>query len=253
VGVVAGPIALGAAVWLGLGWRGLFVVFGLLFFALVGLAARYPLGHRDPVSAPSAARPDVGFWQGMWDALGALRRRDVLRWLILLDFSDLMLDVLLGYLALYFVDVVGGTAVQAGIAVAVWSGVGLVGDFLMIPLLERVKGLAYLRWSVLATLVLFPAFLLLPSLIGKIVLVGLIGLANAGWYSILQGKLYSAMPGQSGAVMTVSGVFGLVGQGLPFLIGAMAQYYGLNVAMWLLLLGPVVLIIGLPRRSTGAL
>lgn len=253
VGVVAGPIALGAAVWLGLGWRGLFVVFGLLFFALVGLAARYPLGHRDPVSAPSAARPDVGFWQGMWDALGALRRRDVLRWLILLDFSDLMLDVLLGYLALYFVDVVGGTAVQAGIAVAVWSGVGLVGDFLMIPLLERVKGLAYLRWSVLTTLVLFPAFLLLPSLIGKIVLVGLIGLANAGWYSILQGKLYSAMPGQSGAVMTVSGVFGLVGQGLPFLIGAMAQYYGLNVAMWLLLLGPVVLIIGLPRRSTGAL
>jgi FSR family fosmidomycin resistance protein-like MFS transporter len=253
VGVVAGPIALGAAVWLGLGWRGLFVVFGLLFFALVGLAARYPLGHRDPVSAPSAAHPDVGFWQGMWDALGALRRRDVLRWLILLDFSDLMLDVLLGYLALYFVDVVGGTAVQAGIAVAVWSGVGLVGDFLMIPLLERVKGLAYLRWSVLTTLVLFPAFLLLPSLIGKIVLVGLIGLANAGWYSILQGKLYSAMPGQSGAVMTVSGVFGLVGQGLPFLIGAMAQYYGLNVAMWLLLLGPVVLIIGLPRRSTGAL
>ena len=36
-----------------------------------------------------------------------------------------MLDVLLGFLALYFVDV-------AGAVVAVWTGVGLPGDLLLI-------------------------------------------------------------------------------------------------------------------------
>lgn len=39
--------------------------------------------------------------------MGALRQKEVLRWLVLLEFSDLMLDVLLGFLALYFVDVAG--------------------------------------------------------------------------------------------------------------------------------------------------
>ena len=81
---------------------------------------------------------------GVVNALRALRRGEVLRWLTLLQFSDLMLDVLLGFLALYFVDVVGVTPAQAGLAVAVWTGVGLLGDFLLIPLLERVRGLSYL-------------------------------------------------------------------------------------------------------------
>jgi len=41
------------------------------------------------------------------------------RWLTLLLFSDLMLDVLRGFLALYFVDV-GANNTQA--SVAVWYG-----------------------------------------------------------------------------------------------------------------------------------
>jgi len=35
--------------------------------------------------------------------------------------------------------------VEAAASVAVWTGVGLLGDFLLIPLLERVKGMDYLR------------------------------------------------------------------------------------------------------------
>jgi hypothetical protein len=37
---------------------------------------------------------------GVVNALGALRRCEVMRWLTPLAFSDLMLDVLLGFLAL---------------------------------------------------------------------------------------------------------------------------------------------------------
>jgi FSR family fosmidomycin resistance protein-like MFS transporter len=188
---------------------------------------------------------------GFKGALSSLRRGEVLRWLVLLEFSDLMLDVLLGFLALYFVDVARLSPGQAALGVAVWTGVGLLGDFLLIPLLERVKGLDYLRVSVLLELLLFPAFLLVPNLAVKFILLGLLGLFNSGWYAILQGRLYSTMPGQSGTVMTVGNVVGLFGKVLPFGIGLAAQAWGLGSAMWLLLLGPVALLVGLPRRLSG--
>ena len=80
-----------------------------------------------------------------------LRRRDVVRWLTLLQFSDLMLDVLHGFLALYFVDVVGLSGGGAALAILVWTGIGLLGDAAMIPLLERVEGVRYVRASAAAT------------------------------------------------------------------------------------------------------
>jgi FSR family fosmidomycin resistance protein-like MFS transporter len=124
--------------------------------------------------------------------------------LTLLQFSDLMLDVLHGYLALYMVDVVGVEKAQAGLAVAAWTGVGLIGDFLIIPLLERVRGLSYLRISTAIELILFPAFLLVPGFTPKLVILSFIGLFNSGWYSILQGQLYSSLPGQSGTLLAAA-------------------------------------------------
>jgi FSR family fosmidomycin resistance protein-like MFS transporter len=164
-----------------------------------------------------------------------------------------MLDVLYGYLALYLVDVVRLDPETASLGVAVWTGVGLVGDFLLIPLLERVRGLEYLRLSVLIELTLFPAFLLAPGLAGKLVLLGLLGFFNSGWYSVLQGQLYSSMPGQSGTVLTLTNLVGWVGQLVPLAIGLTAERFGLANAMWLLLLGPLALIFGIPRRATPIL
>jgi FSR family fosmidomycin resistance protein-like MFS transporter len=246
LGVVAGPIALSAAAALAFGWRGLFLFFAGLTLVLVAVVRRFSF------SDGRASSESAGFMVGVRAAVQALRRREVLRWLTLLEFSDLMLDVLLGFLALYFVDVVGTTPAQAGVAVAVWTGVGLLGDLLLIPLLERVPGLRYLRWSAALEVVLFPAFLLAPNNWAKLVLLGLLGFFNAGWYSILKARLYAAMPGQSGTVMTVGNVFGLVGQFIPLGLGLVAEQFGLQAALWLLLAGPVGLLIGIPRRRPDA-
>jgi MFS transporter, FSR family, fosmidomycin resistance protein len=246
IGVVAGPLVLGAASALGLGWRGLF--FGFAGLAVVILAVAWHMPYPDGVGAAGEEATASGLWAGLKGALGALRRGDVLRWLVLLEFSDLMLDVLLGYLALYFVDVAGASPSEAGLAVAVWTGVGLLGDLALIPLLERVRGLSYLRVSVVAELVLFPSFLLAPWWPARIVLVGLLGFFNSGWYSVLQAGLYSALPGRSGTAMAVKNVSGLVGGLIPLGLGLVAQRYGLSTAMWLLLAGPLVLLVGLPRQ-----
>lgn len=249
IGVSGGPLLLGLGIALGLGWRGLYLLLALVTLALMAAASRYsfPNGTDDQAEDETAA----GFREGVRDALGALRRREVLRWLTLLEFSDFMLDILLGYLALYMVDIAGASEAQAGIAVAVWAVVGLVGDLLIIPLLERVRGLTYLRVSVVIELILYPAFLLVEPYVAKLVILGLLGFFNAGWYSILQAQLYSAMPGQSGTVMAVHSVFGLVASLFPLMIGLAAEQVGLNGAMWLLLAGPAALMIGLPRRKPG--
>jgi FSR family fosmidomycin resistance protein-like MFS transporter len=242
LGVVAGPLALGAAVWFGFGWRGLFIAFTVLALALTALAWRqtFPRPHADEETG--------GLRAGVRGALAALRRGAVWRWLILLMCSDFMLDILLGFLALYLVDVAHASAAQAGLAVAVWSGVGLLGDALLIPLLEKVRGLTYLRYSAVVMFALYPAFLLLPGFPLKLVALALMGLFNSGWYAILKGQLFSAMPGQSGTVMAVDSGFGVIVALVPTLVGLLAERFGLGPTMWVLLLGPLALLIGLPRQ-----
>ncbi|MEZ0396638.1 MAG: MFS transporter [Anaerolineales bacterium] len=243
LGVVLGPPLLIGLSALGFGWRGVFLALTLLALLILLFAWR-----RIPPDAPGLpSLPSLrGVLDGFRSALGELRNRDVLRWLVLLEFSDLMLDVLLGFLALYFHDVAGLTESQAAGAVFIWLVVGLLGDFLLIPLLEKVDGLGYLRWSVLLELVLFPAFLLVPWVWLKLVLVGLLGFFNSGWYAILQGRLYSSLPGKSASVMTLGTVTGLLGGLLPLGIGLAADAFGLRVAIWFLLAGPLALLLGLP-------
>lgn len=247
VGVVAGPLLLGAGLFLGIGWRALLIGLGGLTLFITYLVSRQPRLRANGHVVDADGRPQ-SLRAGLAQAWRAVRSGTVLRWLVLLEFSDFMLDVLLGFLALYFVDVVGVTPALAGTAVAVWSGAGLLSDALIIPLLERVRGLSYLRVSALVMLFLFPAFMLVPGFVPKLIVLALMGLANAGWYAILQGQLYTAMPGQSGTAMAVNSLFGLVTGGVPFVLGVTAQQAGLPVTMWLLLLGPIALLVGIPRR-----
>jgi FSR family fosmidomycin resistance protein-like MFS transporter len=246
LGVVLGPLLLIGMAFIGFGWRAVFIALaGLSVLVLFFAWRRVPIESKGLHSLPRFSQ----VWSGIRVALSSVKRGEVLRWLILLPFSDLMLDVLLGFLALYFVDVVGLTPGRAALGVAVWSGLGLLGDFLLIPMLEKVRSLEYLHLSVVLELLLFPAFLLVQDLFIKFILLGLLGLFNSGWYAILKGRLYSSMPGKSGTVMTLDNISSLFGKLLPFAIGLFAQFFGLRLAMWLLLLGPVALLVGLPRRT----
>jgi FSR family fosmidomycin resistance protein-like MFS transporter len=153
--------------------------------------------------------------------------------------------VLLGFLALYFVDVVGVGEGRAALTVIVWTWVGLPGDFLLLPLLERVRGLSYLRVSTALVLILFPTFLLVEGFALKVLVLGLLGFANAGWYAILKARLYAELPDRSGTALTLGNIFGLCGDFFPLAFGAFAQRFGLAAMMWLLALGPLGLLVGL--------
>jgi MFS transporter, FSR family, fosmidomycin resistance protein len=238
-GYVGGPVLLAGALWIGIGWRG--AILGLALLALpVAAAAR-----RLPFPAPPNG---VSLGAALRAAVRALRRREVLRWLALLEAADLLLDVFHAFLALYLVDVAGESAVDASLAVGVWTGGGLVGDALLIPALRRVRGAVYLRASALVVLGSYPAFLLVDGLTQKLILLAVLGLLNSGWYAIPKAGLYGALPGQSGAAIAVGGLTGLLGALIPLGIGALAEAIGLGAAMWVLLAAPVVLLLLLPRR-----
>jgi len=243
--VVIGPLLLSLMLALGSDWRVFFIGSGVISIIVAFSILRLPPNQAlrsDDTEAP------INIRESLKNIKHLLLRLDIWRWLVLLQFSDLMLDILFSLLALYMVDVVGVSQAQAGIAIVVWTGIGLIGDFLLISLLERVNGLRYLRFSAVMELILYPLFLLTGNWWLQLLLLGVIGLFNAGWYAILQGKLYDSLGEQSGAILVVSNVAGVFGVIVPIVLGFIAQQYGLTLAMWLLLIGPIALFIGLPRN-----
>jgi FSR family fosmidomycin resistance protein-like MFS transporter len=240
VGVVAGPLLVAGAVGLHVSWRVLMfgLAVGSIPFVLAARRVRiYPVG--DGLTFRQLAR----------GAVAAFRDPAVLRWLVILQLTDLMGDILFGFLALYFVDVVHQSVAVAGLAVFAWSAAGLAGDLLLVWVLDHMDGIRYLRLSALATALVFPAFLLSDGLWTKFVLVAGLGLLRAGWYAIPQGRLFTALSGRSGTAIALSSLADLAGRFSPIAIGALAGRFGLGPAMWALMLAPAALLIGLPRAE----
>lgn len=249
VGAVLGPLLLTGILAAGGGWRdGYLLAAGAAAVAWLGLA-RWP--PRAAASAAAARHPAPGLRQVPGQVAGALRRAGVLRWLALLEVSDLLLDVFTGFLAVYFVAVVHASPEQAALAVAVRYGAGIAGDLVVIRVLDRVSGLPVLRASAAAALLLYPAFLLVPGLVAKLALLAVLTIATAPWYPVAQAQLYASLPGQSGIAVTLSSAAALAGGLGPLAVGFAAEQAGLAVTLAGLVLAPAT-VLCLVWRRTGA-
>jgi len=185
-------------------------------------------------------------------ALAAPRRPGVLRWLLLLQVSDLLLDVFTGFLALYLVAVVHATPAQAALAVAIRLGAGLAGDAALIRALRHAGGLRLLRASAAAAAVAFPGFLLVPGLWPKLLLLACVSVITAPWYPVLQAQLYGSLPDQSGVAVSLLSAAGLLGGAAPLAVGFLAQRFGLAWALAGLAAAPLCLLGGLWRSPSNA-
>src|SRR6185436_12304092 len=127
----------------------------------------------------------------------ALRDWGTLRWLLLIEVADLLVDVFTGFLALYLVDVAHLTPAVAALAIAVRLGAALAGDAALIVILERVGDLTVLRVSAAAAALLYPAFLLVPGVVPKLAVLAVLSAATAPWYRGLQGPPHGSRPGRA--------------------------------------------------------
>lgn len=243
-----GPMMLAAGFALGFGWRWAFYGMAGLCLILVGLTwlMQFPLhaeSERIPFSGHALKRLLTGFWD-------ALRNPTLMRWLILIQFSDLLLDVLTGYLPLYFTDVTGMSNAQASLMMSILMGAGLISNIALIPILEKFPGRKVVRISAAVSGLMYVAWLIAPWMWAKVGLIILIKLVTLGWYEVLQGEAFATIPGRSGTVMATNSIMGLFGGGISFLIGWIAAQAGLPAAMWLLLAGPVCLVIFVPKPGS---
>lgn len=247
MGTLIGPLLLAGGLALDWGWRWAFAILAILavLLSLAAWVSPFPRRHH-PDEADQEVLP-TGRLLLLKGFLEAARNPRLLRWILLVQMADLMLDVFAGYVPLYFTDVVGLTPVQASLVFGLFMLANLAADSLLIPLLDRFSGQTVVRTSAILVACLYTAWLAVPWVAVKVALVIAIRLATLGWYQVLQGEAFAAIPGRSGTVTAVGSMVGLLGSGLAWLVGWVAGLAGLPVAMWLLLLGPVSLILFVPR------
>src|SRR5260370_39695178 len=156
---------------------------------------------------------------GLRLALRAVRDPNVARWLVLLEVTDLLLDVLTGYVGIYLVDVARLTPAVAAVGVAIRLTAGLAGDAIWVAISRRRNGRAVLRASAIAACRLYPAFLLLPWVAAKFAVLAALSIATACWYPVVQAELYGSLPGRSGIAVFWSSVASLAGGVGPLAVG----------------------------------
>jgi MFS transporter, FSR family, fosmidomycin resistance protein len=284
VGAVGGPLLLAGVAAAGGSWRWAYLLLaaaaGAALAAAVLAAPSRPTARFDP--APSAAADSAGVtasdadYDGDSDAdsgsdahadgersgddnsgqrasvreaLSALRQRDVARWAVLLEISDLLLDVLTGYIGIYLVDVAGASPAEAALGVAVRLGAGLAGDALFVVISRRVSGPAALRVSAIAACGLYPAFLLIGWLPAKLAILAVLSMMTACWYPVVQAGLYTSLPGRSGIAVFLSSGAALLGAAGPLAVGFIAQQAGLTWALAVLAAAPAAMLAAVPGAA----
>jgi FSR family fosmidomycin resistance protein-like MFS transporter len=255
-GAVAGPLLVAAVLAVGGSWRLAFMACAAC--SVLAWLAVTATGRADRAGGPVAAGPDSDTapartdedapvddesgWPGWRLAIGIVRRSGALRWLMLLEVSDLLLDVFTTFLALYLVEAAHAGPFGAALGVGVRLGAGLVGDVILIQLLERFDSRRVLWTSVWLTLGLLPAFLLVAGLGAKLMLLAVLTLATAPWYPVLKAELFGSLPGRSGLAVSLSSASGLAGGLGPLAVGLLAQQFGLSWAMAALCAAPVIML-----------
>jgi FSR family fosmidomycin resistance protein-like MFS transporter len=260
-GAVAGPLLLTSVLAVegggeagGGGWRGCYLVLaGISALIWLGAVLRRPApaGSASAGAEEDAAQEDAA--QRPWTARvreigAALRDWGTLRWLLLIEVADLLVDVFTGFLALYLVDVAHMTPAVAALAIAVRLGAALAGDAALIAILERVSDLTVLRASAAAAALLYPGFLLVPGVVPKLIVLAALSAATAPWYPVLQARLYGSLPGRSSVAVTLSSAAGLAGGLGPLAVGLVAQSFGLSWALAGLVIVPVAVLL-VPGRD----
>jgi MFS transporter, FSR family, fosmidomycin resistance protein len=261
-GAVAGPLLLAAVLATGGSWRDTYLALaGLAALAWLGLCLRRPRAD-DAAGADKATAGTTGETAGgaskagaggdggaerSWrvrgrEVLAALRDWGTVRWLVLLQVADLLVDVFTGFLALYLVNVGHLRPTVAALAIAIRLGAALAGDAALIVVLGRVRDLTVLRVSAVAAALLYPGFLLVPGIAAKLVLLAVLSAATAPWYPLLQARLYGSLPGRSSVAVTLSSAAGLAGGLGPLAVGLAAQAFGLGWALAGLAAVPVAIL-----------
>lgn len=228
-----GPVVFVAFAETALGWRGCCLAAALVTLPCLG--AMFHSRATLPTGTPT--EETVELITAMSSIASEVMNPAVLKWVATVEATDLMLDILTGFLTLYLVDVIGLSVEHAALLLLLRACSSAAGELFVVLILERIRGMNYLVWSSFLTTLAYIQFLRSTSLPFLATSLCIVTLATSGWYSILKAKLYGCLPNRSGSVMSITAVMGLVRGLVPAALGLVADAFGLTAAMWILLIG----------------
>lgn len=231
IGDLLGPVTVAAAAAAGLGWRPVFAAGGVAMLGYGGWLASKALppprpNRHTPSSAIAAvARDRRVWWFGAFLAVG-----------------DVLDEPFLGFLVALLQGARGASSAVAALVVGA-ALAGSVGGY--VHLARRSSPLPEGRALVGATalkLVAIPGMLFAPSL--AVVAVAAVGAGFAGavlWVTI-QAAVLRLRPGQSGTTWAVVATISLPGLAWAPLVGAAADRFGIEAAVALYLVAPILML-----------
>lgn len=249
IGDLFAPVLVGLVFALEGGWRSTLVVvslamitWGIVWFFLDD-ERRGQRGASPECSADGHDEEEEEDEPGVIEALRiALTRRDLLGWLGATAMCDFMDDLLTIFAVLYLEEVRSLDVV----AISVVIGAGVFGSISGLVACERlflrkVEPLRLLWMTSVMCGVFYSAWLFVEETPALAVGFFLVGFSAAPMYPITVARAYAALPGQSGTVNAVAHLFTPLTLSLPLGMGLVADSFGLEAALWLVLVQPIAL------------
>ncbi|MCB0072740.1 MAG: MFS transporter, partial [Caldilineaceae bacterium] len=200
VGALLGPLLVSLAFLVDVSWRRLLVGSGLLTFVYGGLILATgfppPLHGRDGETA------------GLYHALRqnvrtVLADGDARHWLLFL-FLFGILETPFVLKTIWLATVVGMTQQQIGVYVALEMLAGIAGLVVLDRWRRRAAASAILRIVIAGVALLFPAWLLIPGVIPRFLLMAPLSFLLAMLWPIAKAGALASVPGRAGAVQAIS-------------------------------------------------
>lgn len=221
IGALLGPVAV--AVWFRFGWDWRWLLVGAgacaLVYALLLAATPVP---------PGPGMHDAG-WAGIVARVREVcRHREARRWLAFMLASNPMEAAWL-FLPVWLAATIGASQQ----AIALFVAAGLVVDLVALTLLDRwlqrLDAITILRRCLLGLLVLVPAWLWVPGMTAKVVLlIPVTGLIAPLW-PLSQARALASVPGAAGTITGITAVFWLLPTALA--VGWIGEHLGLTTAL----------------------
>jgi predicted MFS family arabinose efflux permease len=231
IGDVVAPALLAVFAVIGLTWRGGYVAIAAVIAAWAIAVAARPLP-----AARVAPEPDA---PGLWATLReTLRNRRLVGWLFALALCDLLDEILVVLASLHLRELGAGPGWRTVVIAAFVAG-GAIGLVIVDRVLRSVHATRVLVGAGIACTLAYLAWLTATTPLASAILMVAVGATAAPLWPLATAQAYAANPGRSGAVLAASHLFTPFALALPWVLGEVADRWGLVTALALLVAQPI--------------
>jgi FSR family fosmidomycin resistance protein-like MFS transporter len=242
VGALLAPLLVSLSIWAGLEWRWLLVILGLssLIYALLIVKTRFPA----PVNHDEQAF--LGRRQALQANIKAvLTNRRALTWLLFL-FVHGILEAPLQFSPIWLREQVGMSQALIGIYKALDMAISIASLMFLDRWLSHSNYRRVLFFASLGLLFLYPAWILLPGIVTRFILLVPLSFLFSVYWPIGKAQSLASVPGRGGTITAVDSLLGFVP--IPLLFGLLAEWITLSKAMLWVLMGATIVLIAVIWR-----